>query len=127
MFAHRGYTEPYQLHCCTPEQTDADELLNARLLDDNTLDDDEREDEDSTEDCTDDDTTLERAEDAAELVPQIAPVTTGVSTAPLVATCNPNDTVCPGEIPPFQPRLVALYGLLPLTVAFQLPVTRLFT
>ena len=101
MLAHREYTEPYQLHCCTPEQTDADELLNGRLLDDNTLDDDERTTEEIEEDCTDDETTLERAEDAAELVPQIAPLTTGVSTAPLVATCIPNDTVCPGAIPPF--------------------------
>lgn len=106
-------------------------------LDERTLLDDERSDEDTTieddervedteerldedderieedEDRTDDDTSVELldllvdTEDTAP--PQIAPVTAGVSIAPLLAfTCTPNATVCPGWILPFQLKLVAL-------------------
>jgi hypothetical protein len=39
--------------------------------------------------------------------PQMEPVTVGVSTAPLVLTCNPKDTVCPGWTLPFQLKLDA--------------------
>lgn len=50
----------------------------------------------------------ERDDDTLEVVPpQILPVTAGVSTLPLALTCNPKETVCPGWIPAFQPRLVA--------------------
>jgi hypothetical protein len=57
-----------------------------------------------------DDEVLEGAtlEDVDTTPPQIAPVTAGVSTAPLVLTCIPKATVWPGWIAPFQPRLVAL-------------------
>lgn len=101
---------PCQLHCCTPEQADVDELLDERMLDESKLDEDERidEDEERTDDGSGDEITLERTEDATELgAPQIAPVTTGVSTAPLVVTCIPKDAVCPGCTVPFQLRLVA--------------------
>jgi hypothetical protein len=117
------------LHCWIPEQADVDALLAERLLDEtrldeSRLDEDERKDDEGNED----ETTLERIDDADEVLPvQIAPVTAGVSTAPLVLTCTPKETVWPGCTPPFQPRLVAEYGLAPLTVAFQLLVTRLLT
>ena len=93
------------------DTTDEATLLDERLLDVTVLDDDERIDdeatedgaEDATEDGADDETTLDFTEDADETEdaeeaapPQIAPVTTGVSTAPLVFTCIPNDTICPG-------------------------------
>lgn len=70
-------------------------------LDDDKLDVDERtDDEEATLDFTDD------AEEA--LPPQILPVTSGVSTAPLVFTCTPKDAICPGCRFPFQLKLVAL-------------------
>lgn len=90
---------PYQLHCWTPEQADVDELLEGRILDESGLDDDERIDEDDerAEDGSEEDITLDRVEDAVELAArQIAPLTTGISTAPLVTTCMPNEIVCPG-------------------------------
>src|SRR5690606_29989654 len=65
---------------------------------------------------------------AAELVTpeQTDPVTTGVSTLPLlVLTCKPNSTVWPGWMVLFQLRLLAEYGLLPLRLAFQLLLIRL--
>jgi hypothetical protein len=43
-----------------------------------------------------DEITLDGVDDTAELPPQIAPVTTGVSIAPLAFTCIPKTTVCPG-------------------------------
>lgn len=98
---------PYQLHCAPAEVhvlTELDEatLLEERSDDEATSDeDDERNDEATTED-----TTLDLAEDAVP--PQIAPVTTGVSTAPLVLTCTPKEMDCPGCTVPFQPRLDAL-------------------
>lgn len=52
-------------------------------------------------------------------------LTTGVSTAPpLVFPCTPNSTVCPAVKFPFQLKLVAEYGLEPVTVAFQELVKR---
>ncbi len=113
---------PYQLHCGllaqTDEATELDELLNM-LLDERIDDEDERTDEGVLEDkgILEDEmldgilegATLEEMadeEDPAAL--QIAPVTRGISTAPLVLTCIPNDTVCPGWIPPFQLKLDAL-------------------
>ena len=92
---------PYQLHCCGPEQR-ADELDDERLLDVTTLDEDERIDDDETDEgaedeSTDEDTELDLTEEVDELLPlQTAPVTTGVSTAPLVLICKPKDAVCPG-------------------------------
>jgi hypothetical protein len=93
-----GYKVPYQLHC----DAQADELEVATELDAElgtelevftellveiaVLVDDEVRDE-LTEVATDD-------EVATPL--QIAPVTAGVSTVPLVFTCIPNATVCPG-------------------------------
>jgi hypothetical protein len=109
---------PYQLHCCalaqTDEATELDELLNTLL--DERIDDDERTDEDGAiedegtlEDEILDGITLDRTEDATELwAPQTAPVTTGISTAPLVLTCTPKDTVFPGWTLPFQLKFDAL-------------------
>lgn len=128
------------------DATELTELLNALL--DTRLDDtkeltdelttgvEERIAEDNTEDATDertedgalDETTLEETAEADEPAAlQIAPVTAGASTAPLVLTCTPKDTVCPGGMLLFQSRLVAEYGLVPVRVAFQLLVMRLFT
>lgn len=42
------------------------------------------------------------------------PVTLGSSTVPLVVPWKPNSTLWPGAIVPFHPRLLAVYGLLPL-------------
>ena len=42
------------------------------------------------------------------LPPQILPVTAGVSAAPLVFSCIPNETVCPGWMLPFQLKFVAV-------------------
>lgn len=83
----------------------------------------------TTDDEVRDDEVLEGAtlEEVETVPPQIAPVTAGVSTAPLVFTCIPKLTVWPGWIAPFQLRLVALYGFEPVTVAFQLLVIRLLT
>jgi hypothetical protein len=95
-----------------------------------TSEDEERSDEDDerTDDGALDETTLDETAEADEPAAlQIAPVTTGVSTAPLVLTCRPKETVCPGCTLPFQLKLDALYGLAPVKVAFQLPVIRLFT
>ena len=50
---------------------------------------------------------LELDAEEAGLPPQILPVTAGVSAAPLVFTCMPKDTVCPGWMLPFQLKLVA--------------------
>lgn len=94
---------PYQLHCWGRPLGHANEELEERLLDVTTLEDDERTDE------AKDDEAKDLADDADDVVPlQIAPVTAGVSTAPLVATCTPKDTVCPGFKLPFQPTLDAL-------------------
>ena len=74
-------------------------------------DDEERGDEDDerTDDGTLDETILDDTDEADEPAGlQIAPVTIGVSTAPLVLTCNPKDTVCPGCTVPFQLILDAL-------------------
>lgn len=95
---------PYQLHCCPLlaqpiDELDDDKLLDERMEEDNTLDDDriEEDDERTDEDGILDETTLEDTADADEPAAlQIAPVTTGVSTAPLVLTCIPKDIVCPG-------------------------------
>ena len=87
---------PYQLHCWVAAQADADELDSARLLEER-IDDDSALDDERLDDGAEDETTLELLVDTDEvLAPQIAPVTAGVSTAPLVAICNPNETVCPG-------------------------------
>lgn len=119
---------PYQLHACTAgqveERLDASELETAELEDrieelEIAIDEDERE----LDDTGVDDWTLE---DVA--VPQIGPVTGGVSIAPPLAfTCKPKDTFWPGWIVPFQLRLVAEYGLEPPIVEFQLPDKRLVT
>ena len=50
---------------------------------------------------------LELDAEEAGVLPQILPVTAGVSAAPLVFTCTPKETVCPGWILPFQLRLLA--------------------
>lgn len=109
------------MHCAAAAQTEltleeTDDLLDELTADEEGCNDDEDErDEGATEDgaaedgATDDGTLDERTLDAAdEVTPQIVPVTTGISTAPLVLTCIPNDTVCPGGIPPFQLKLDAL-------------------
>ena len=90
------------------------ELTEERLLEDEDIDevtdDEERIDDDEEERM--EDTTLDDRldiDDADEPpLPQIAPVTTGVSTAPLVLTCTPKDATCPGCKLPFQLRLDAL-------------------
>lgn len=79
-----------------------------------TTDDEGRNDEDEGIELDDgieldegalDETTL----DELVTIPQIDPVTTGVSIAPPLAfTCTPKDTFCPGWILPFQFRLVAV-------------------
>jgi hypothetical protein len=72
-------------------------------------DDDEEREEGAIDDATDEGALDERRLDATdEAAPQIAPVTTGVSTAPLVFTCTPKDTVFPGCTLPFQLKLEAL-------------------
>lgn len=83
----------YQLHCALLVLHAVDELDTAMLLDerldDSTLDDERIDDEDERKDdeSNEDETTLDFTEDADEtLPPQIAPVTAGVSTAPLVLT-----------------------------------------
>jgi hypothetical protein len=92
-------------------------LLDERLddtkepRDDLAIDDEERVDEadDRIDEGALDETRLDEtaaADEPAAL--QIAPVTTGVSTAPLVLTCIPKDTVCPGGTLPFQLKLDAL-------------------
>lgn len=91
-----------------------------------TTDDELRSDEDDDK-GTDDGALEETAEADEPAALQIAPVTAGVSTAPLVLTCTPKETVCPAGILPFQLKLVALYGLVPVSIAFQLLVIRLFT
>ena len=106
---------PYQLHCATAAHTEltleeSDDLLDELTIDDEDCnEDDERDegatDEGATEDGALDDRILDATDEAA---PQIAPVTTGVSTAPLVLTCIPNETVCPAGILPFQLKLDAL-------------------
>lgn len=76
-----------------------------------TSEDEGRNDEDDerTEDGALDETTLdETAETDEPAALQIAPVTTGTSTAPLVLTCTPKDTVCPAGILAFQLKLDAL-------------------
>jgi hypothetical protein len=103
---------PYQLHCCalaqTDEATELDKLLNT-LLDERTDEDGAIEDEGTLEDEILDGITLDRTEDATELwAPQTAPVTTGISTAPLVLTCTPKDTVFPGWTLSFQLKFDAL-------------------
>lgn len=124
---------PYQLQACTAgqveERLDASELETAELEDrieelEIPIDEDERElDDTGVLDTGVDDWTLE---DVA--VPQIGPVTGGVSIAPPLAfTCKPKDTFWPGWIVPFQLRLVAEYGLEPPIVEFQLPDKRLVT
>ena len=103
---------PYQLHCAPLVLQTLDELDKAMLLDerldDNTLDDernddggaideDERsEDERTDEDGANDEATLDLTDADELLPPQIAPVTTGVSIAPLPFTCIPNEIVWPG-------------------------------
>ena len=60
------------------------------------------------------------------LPPQSAPVTAGTcGAAPPLVPWKPNSADWPGCKLPFQLALLALYGLLPLTLAFQLLVTRL--
>lgn len=55
---------------------------------------------------------------------QTEPVTVGVAALdePL-STCSPNSADCPGWMLPFHDKLLAVYGLLPDTLAFQLLVT----
>ena len=72
----------------------------ATLVEVTTEDDDDVRDDDVLEGVT--------LDDQETALPQIAPVTAGVSTAPLVFTCIPKATVWPGWIAPFQLRLVAL-------------------
>jgi hypothetical protein len=81
------------------------EVFTELLLETTELEDDVRTEEDDdveAEVFTDD----ELLEDT--LPPQTAPVTTGVSTAPLVSNCTPKDATCPGWRLPFQLKLVAL-------------------
>ena len=56
-----------------------------------------------------------------------SPVMVGFSAVlfKLLVPCNPNSTLLPGRIVEFQERLLAVYGLLPLTFAFQPLVRRL--
>lgn len=107
MVTHKGYSVPYQLHCCAaqllwPVLLDdwLDELLELdELLDDGTRDELLLEDELLTDD------ELELLEDAA---PQILPLMAGCSAAPpFLFTWKPNSTRCPGGIWPFHDRLVA--------------------
>lgn len=109
----------------TPFATELDELeleeLESELDDRDEEDIDDREDEDTEEEETDEreDDTEEREEleilderlddiaDEACVPAQMLPVTFGVSALPLVFTCTPNATVCPGCILPFQLTLVA--------------------
>lgn len=76
-------------------------------------DDEERNDEDEAreeEGIELDEGALEEIalEDNGGVVPQIDPVTAGVSiAAPLEFTCTPKDTFWPGGIVPFQFKLVA--------------------
>lgn len=88
---------PYQLHC---------EPLLAQLLAELATD------EPGVLDLDDEltggvDELLELGAEDAGVPPQILPVTAGVSAAPLVFTCIPNETVWPGWILPFQLKLVA--------------------
>jgi hypothetical protein len=94
----------------------ASEELDSELddLDDEDRDDreDEEIDEEETDEREDDREELEilddRLEDTDEgWVPQMLPVTVGVSALPLVFTCTPNAIVCPGCMLPFQLTLLA--------------------
>ena len=103
------------MHCATAAQSeltldDTDDLLDELTNDDEgCIEDDERNEGAADEGATEDGALDERILDATdEAAPQIAPVTTGVSTAPLVLTCIPNETVCPAGILPFQLKLDAL-------------------
>lgn len=72
-------------------------------------DDDERTDDGALDETILDETTLDETAEAEEPAAlQIAPVTIGVSTAPLVFTCTPKETVFPGCTLPFQLKLDAL-------------------
>lgn len=103
---------PYQLQACTAaqveERLDATELETTELEDrmdelEIAIDEEERELDNRVALETVDDWALE---DVA--VPQMDPVTAGVSIAPPLAfTCKPKDTFCPGGILAFQLRLVA--------------------
>jgi len=102
---------PYQLHCWPLLAQALDATLEATLveerlleatdneleerteLDETTLDDATLDLEEATLDLDEEttlDTTLDLDDEADETAPlQTAPVTTGVSTAPLVVTCRP--------------------------------------
>lgn len=102
------------MHCCPLlvqpiEEREEDTLLDERLLEGSGRSDDEGLlDEAMLEEITLEETRLEETAEAEEPPGlQIVPVTTGVSAAPLVLTCIPKDTVCPGWMLPFQFRLEA--------------------
>jgi hypothetical protein len=105
--AHKGYKVPYQLHCWPPvllllDDAGALELAGTLLV------------------------TLDAAEELVTAPEQTAPLTVGVSAEPpFLLTWKPKETVCPGAMLPFQPREVAVYGLLPLRLAFHELVIRL--
>ena len=87
---HKGYKVPYQLHCWPPVVGVLEDEFGARLVG-----------------------VLLATLDAEELVTpppeQTAPFTVGVSAEPpFLLTWNPNDTVCPGAMLPFQPKEVAV-------------------
>jgi hypothetical protein len=110
----------------TPVETELEledrEELDSELDDLDEEDMDDREDEeteeetDEREDDTEEREELERLDDRLEdeaidetwVPPHMLPVTVGVSTAPFAFTCTPNATVCPGCMPAFQLRLVAV-------------------
>lgn len=81
---------PYQLHCWPPVVGVLEDEFGALLVG-----------------------VLLATLDAEELVTpppeQTAPFTVGVSAEPpFLLTWNPNDTVCPGAMLPFQPKEVAV-------------------
>lgn len=103
--AHTAYKVPYQLHCW-PLVLGAEDELGALLAGALLL-------------------TL-GAEELVVLPEHTAPFTVGLSAEPpFLSTWKPKETDWPGAILPFQPSDVAVYGLLPLRLAFQELVTRL--
>lgn len=112
---------PYQLHCCCAHAiAELDDPIDDPIEDElPTEDDDGRDDDDTTG-------TEDGAEDEAGVPEQTVPFMVGISAvAPFLFNWKPKLALWPGGSVPFQFRLLAVYGLLPETVAFHEPLKRL--
>lgn len=112
---------PYQLHCCKQLA-----LVEEELTDDGATDEGVDERDDGATDEGVDDREDGATDEEAEPPEQTVPLTVGRSSAPpFLFNWKPKLADWPGGSVPFQPRLVAVYGLLPDTVAFHEPLRRL--